>query len=110
MVMDKLGKQVSDYPKATIIIIIIISFLAFGSIQYFGLDQEFSEESFLPDMEIAQASDEISDDYTSVARVPILVKSKNNDVLTSSSLVEILQVEKDILNDSKIVSTLDVPS
>jgi len=109
MIMDGLGKRVSNYPKVTIAVIIVITMFAAGSIQIFGIDQEFSEESFMPEMDIVKASDEISEDYTATYSVSVLVKSKNNDVLTSDVLVEMLQIEEAIINDSEIIPTLETP-
>ena len=103
MIMDRFGKKVSNYPKATIVIIVAITLLAMFSMQFFGIDQEFSEESFMPEMEIAQASDEISTDFTTTASVSILVKSKDNDILTSNNLVEMLQIENAIISDPDIL-------
>ena len=109
MIMERFGKKVSKYPKATIVTIVIITCIAMGSMQIFGSEQEFSEESFMPDMEISQASDEISADFTTTASVSILVKSKSNDVLTSNNLVEMLQIENAIISDPDIVSALNIP-
>jgi len=109
MIMDRFGKKVSKYPKATIATIVIITLIAMGSIQIFGIEQEFSEESFMPDMEISIASDEISMDYTTTVSVLILVKSKDDDVLTSDNLVEMLQIEKAIIDDSTILPSLKTP-
>jgi predicted RND superfamily exporter protein len=109
MVMDRLGKRVSEYPKVTIVVIILITLIALASIQFFGINQEFSEESFMPDMEITQASNEISDDYTATASVSILVKSKTGDVLTSNGLVEMLQIEKEIIDDPDVITVLENP-
>ena len=109
MIMDGLGKRVSKYPKATIVTIVVITLIAMGSMQIFGIEQEFSEESFMPEMEIAKASDEISEKYITTSSVSILVKSKDNDVLTSNNLVEMLQIEKAIIDDSVIIPTLDTP-
>jgi len=109
MIMDKFGKKVSKYPKVTIVTIVIITFIAMGSMQIFGIEQEFSEESFMPEMEIAKASDEISEKYITTSSVSILVKSKDNDVLTSNNLVEMLQIEKAIIEDSTIILALDTP-
>lgn len=107
--MNRLGKQVSEYPKAAIVIIVVITMIALGSMVFFGIEQEFSEESFLPDMEISQASNEISDEYTSTSSVSILVKATKGDVLTSNGLVEILSIEKEIINNSDIVPVLENP-
>jgi len=109
MIMDKFGKKVSKYPKATIVTIVVITLIAMGSMQIFGIEQEFSEESFMPDMEIAKTSDEISEKYITTSSVSILVKSKDNDVFTSNNLVEMLQIEKAIIEDSTIIPTLDTP-
>jgi predicted RND superfamily exporter protein len=107
--MDKFGKKVSKYPKATIVTIVVITLIAMGSMQIFGIEQEFSEESFMPEMEIAKASDEISEKYITTSSVSILVKSKDNDVLTSDNLVEMLQIEKAIIDDSTIIPKLELP-
>ena len=109
MVMDRLGKVVSGFPKTTIIIVLAITLSAVGSIYLFGIEQEFSEEAFLPDLEITKANDEISDEYSATRSVSILVKSKNGDVLTSDALVDMLEVENDIVNDPKIQPTLETP-
>ena len=41
MIMDILGKRVSKYPKATIVTIVMITLIAIGSMQIFGIEQEF---------------------------------------------------------------------
>ncbi len=107
--MDRLGKGVSEYPKISIVTIVVITLIALGCIQIFGIDQEFSEESFMPDMELVQASNEISEKYTATSRISILVKSKNDDVLTKNALVDMLEVEKAIVNNSKIIPALETP-
>mgnify|MGYP001063347296 CR=1 FL=1 len=109
MVTRQLGWQISGHPTTAIAATIVITLLAVGCIQIFGIEQEFTEESFLPDMEVVKASNEISENYTATYTVPILAKSKNGDVLTSESLVDILQVEKIITADAKIVPALATP-
>ena len=107
--MDRFGKKVSKYPKMTIVIIVVITLLSIFSMQFFGVEQEFSEESFMPDMEIAQASDEISADFTTTVSISILVKSNDNDILTSNNLVEMLQIENAIISNPDIVPSLYIP-
>ena len=108
--LDRLGRGVSKHPKTTIVIIISITLLAFLSMQINGVDQEFSEESFLPDMDVVIASNEISEDFLSTYSVTLLVKSKNDDVLTSDSLVEILEIEKAIAENDDVKPILENPS
>jgi predicted RND superfamily exporter protein len=110
MVMDRLGIGVSKNPITAIAIVIFITLIAMGSMMYFGIDQEFSEESFMPDMEITQASNEISEDYTSTASVSILIKSKNGDVLTSEGLAEMLSLENEFINDPDVIKVLETPA
>jgi len=109
--MGKLGKLVSKYPKTTIVAIVVITLIAVGCMQIFGIEQQFSEESFMPENEVAKASNEISEQYstTDTYNVSILVKSKNGDLLTSDALIEMLRIEKDIINDSDIKPTLKNP-
>ena len=87
----------------------MITLIAVGCIQIFGIEQEFTEESFMPDIEVVQASDEISENYTATYSISILIKSKNEDVLTSEALVDMLQVERAIIDDAEIISTLENP-
>jgi predicted RND superfamily exporter protein len=111
MVINSIGDRVSKYPKITIAIILAISFLAMSFIGIFGIDQEFSESSFMPDHEVVQAQDAVSELFSTsdVYSVSILVKGRGGDVLTSSVLAEMLTVERDIVNDSEVIPTLMVP-
>lgn len=109
MIMEALGKKVSSYPKTTIMATILITMIAVGCIQVIGINQEFSEESFMPEMEVVKASEEISDNYTGSYTVSILVKSMNENLLTSDGLVDMLRVEKAIIEDPLIIPILDTP-
>lgn len=109
MIMEKLGKAISRYPKTTVVATITLTLIAVGCIQIFGINQEFSEESFLPDIDIVKASEEISSNYTGSYTVSILVKSQATDVLTAKSLVEMLQIEKQIIEDPAIIPLLETP-
>lgn len=109
MVMKNIGRIVTKFPAITIAVVIAITISSVLCISHYGLSQEFEEEAFLPDIEIAKASQEISEQYTSTYSVSILVKSKHENLLTSNALVEILQLEKDITNDSIIRLKLETP-
>jgi predicted RND superfamily exporter protein len=111
MVVKSIGDRVSKYPGITIAIIFLISGLAFSFIFIYGIDQEFSESSFMPEHEVVQAQDDVSELFSTsnVYRVSILVKAHDGDVLTSAVLVEMLTLERDIVNDSEIIPTLMIP-
>ncbi|HEC87696.1 MAG TPA: hypothetical protein ENI52_00085, partial [Thermoplasmata archaeon] len=98
--LEKLGKGIAKHPLMAIGIVLIITIASMVSVAKFGLKQEFSEETFLPDLEIVRANQEISNNFTSTYDVTILVKSKNNDIIVKNALVEILLIEKSIANSS----------
>lgn len=103
--MKKLGDIVANHPRRTVTLLIVLSILAAGSIGYFGIDQEFSEASFMPEEEAFVAQDEISELFstTNEYRVTILVKS--DDVLTSETMVDMLRVKGEIIQDEYISDT-----
>ena len=98
--LEKIGRWISRYPWAAIIIVLLITLLSIASVATFGLKQEFSEETFMPDLEEVKANQEILNNFTSTYDVTILVKSKNSDLLTKNALIEMLKIEKNIANSS----------
>lgn len=98
--LDKLGKWIAKHPWKAITIVLIITFASIFSIATFRLKQEFSEETFLPEMDIVKANQEISRNFTSTYDVSILIKAKDGDLLKRDSLIEMLQIEKNIASSS----------
>ncbi len=112
MVMKSISRAVSAFPKVTIAIVLVITLIAMGFIGIYGIDQEFSESSFMPENEVVIAQDEVADLFSTsnVYSVSVLVKGKDGDVLTSGAMVEMLTVERDIVNDPIIIPNLMVPN
>ncbi len=98
--LDELGKWIAGHPWKAITIVLIITFASIASIATFGLKQEFSEETFLPEMDIVKANQEISQNFTSTYDVSILIKAKDGDLLKRENLIEMLQIEKNIASSS----------
>ena len=98
--LEKVGRTIASHPWMAIGIVILLTFTSLASIAYFGLQQEFSEETFMPDVEEVKANEEISNNFTSTYDVTILVKPKNDDLLTKNALIEMLEIEKAIANSS----------
>lgn len=98
--LEKIGRWIGNHPWMAIGIILIISIASLTSISTFGLKQEFSEETFMPDLEEVKANNEVMNNFTSTYEVTILVKAKNEDLLTKNSLLEMLEIEKAIANSS----------
>ncbi|HHF55840.1 MAG TPA: hypothetical protein ENL42_02860, partial [Thermoplasmatales archaeon] len=98
--LERIGRFITSHPWVAIGIVLVITFASVASVATFGLKQEFSEETFMPDLEEVKANQEISNNFTSTYDVTILVKSKNDDLLTKNALIKILQIEKNIANSS----------
>lgn len=98
--LEKFGKGIAKHPLMAVAIVLVISIASLTSIAKFGLKQEFSEETFMPDLEEVKANDEVANNFTSTYDVTILVRAKNGDLLTRNSLLEMLEIEKSIANSS----------
>lgn len=111
MVMKKFGDVVANHPRRTVTVLIVISLIAAGLIGVLGIDQEFSESSFMPDEEAVLAQEEMGELFstTDEHRVSLLVRGKNGDVLTSHAMVEMLTVSRDFVNDGVVSTTLMYP-
>lgn len=107
MLMQKVAKIVTGNPKKIVAVVLVITLLM-GSVIYIkGINFKTDEKTYLPDTEITRASFEITENYTAVDRITILVK--NGDVLTNSSLIEMLEIEKKILENKEVQKILDNP-
>lgn len=109
MFMERVGRWVTSKPGLAILTVIVVTALMGSSIFIFGLNQTFDEEAFNPDMEIAHANTEITEDFTREYTIPVLVKSRNSNVLTPKSLVEMLEVEKTLANNSYLEDKFENP-
>ncbi|HHO56957.1 MAG TPA: hypothetical protein ENJ70_00200, partial [Thermoplasmatales archaeon] len=109
--MERAGKVIAKHPLMAIAVVLAITVASVASVATFGLKQEFSEETFMPDMEMVKANDEIMTNFTSSYDVSILVKAKHGDVLTKDALVEMLEIERSIANSSlqDMLFTPDTP-
>ncbi|MCK5561318.1 MAG: MMPL family transporter, partial [Thermoplasmata archaeon] len=102
------GEAIAMHPGRTLGIVLIITLLFFlinMNPGMFGLTQytEETEDAWFPDNEISETIDDLKNNYGSnVQYCQILVKGKNGDVLTREALLDILEVEKQIANSSKV--------
>jgi len=105
---EKFGKMVTKRPAVTVLLILVISFLMIminASPSLFGLEKKDkeSENSFLPDNEVVEASDKISEEYgVQIEYLQIIVEGKNGNLLTKAGLIDILTVEQQIAENEKV--------
>ena len=93
MVLAKIAENVNKNPKATIGIVIFITFLMIAQLALNPQDGTISQSSFLPDNEALSALNDIGDKFSTEYPVDTLIYSNNNDILTSTAFVEILELE-----------------
>jgi predicted RND superfamily exporter protein len=109
MFMEKVGKWVTGNPVLAIIIVLLITSVFGLTWAIKGLNDEFDEGSFLPDVEMAKADSEVSDNFEREYSIPVLVKSNNNNVLTPATQIEILQLEKELSENSFLSNKFEDP-
>ncbi len=97
--MEKLGSFISSRPRATVIIIVIIT-LVMGAMAAI-LEYETGWDAWMPDTPEIQAIDEIDQDFGNIEYAEVLVKSKEDDVLTKTHMLEILNLIKMLHEDEE---------
>ncbi len=102
------GEAIAMHPGRTLAIVIIVT-LVFFMINMnpgmFGLTQntEEPEEAWFPDNELSDTVADLKNNYGSNAQyLQILVKGKNDNVFTKDAMIDILKVEKQIAENSKV--------
>jgi predicted RND superfamily exporter protein len=106
------GEAIAMHPGRTLAIVLILTLLFFMinmNPGMFGLTQNNveSEDAWFPDNEVSETIDDLKNNYGSnVQYCQILVRGKNNNVLTQAALLDILEVEKQIANNSKVQKIL----
>ena len=58
--LERLSNAITQYPYGMIALVIFITIFSVMSMGYFGLKQEFSEETFMPSLDIVKANREIT--------------------------------------------------
>jgi len=111
---ERLGMIITKRPLTTFLTILGISILMMtinANPDMFGLEKKDkeSESSFLPDNEVVDANEKISEDYGVQAEyLQIIVEGNENNVLTKEGLVDIMKVEKQIA-ENEIVKKILFP-
>ncbi|HEC77121.1 MAG TPA: hypothetical protein ENI33_07700 [Thermoplasmatales archaeon] len=100
----RIGEIIQRNRIKGIIVIIFITLLFSGAILINGIKYELEEESFLPKNEVVETNERIIKEYTNEYAVPILVKSKNGNVLQKNDLIEMLKVERQICENFSVES------
>jgi hypothetical protein len=110
--LRQVGTLVSSHPGSAIALVVFLTVASGASVAMFGLEQQFDENSFNPDIEEVRANQKIADSFTSTYDISILVKARNDNLLTPAALADVLRIEWAVANDSiaNELFTPDAPS
>jgi len=110
MVLPKIGEIVTKKPWETVIAVVVITILMVAQMALNPQDGTVSQSSFLPDNEVISALEDIGDKFSTEYPVDTLVYSKDGDILTSASFVEILEIEIALIGNELIANNSMTPS
>ena len=99
--LGRVGGLIAEHPKIAIGIVVFITILSIMSVAVNGLNSEFSDDSFMPDNEIANADSEMREIFESTYGVTVLVRSEE-DIITQAGFLTALEFEAAVYGDQNI--------
>ena len=93
MSLNLISEQVSKNPGTVVITVIVITCLMIAQLALNPQDGTISQSSFLPENEVISSLNDIGDKFSTEYPVDTLIYSKNDDIITSSAFVEIIELE-----------------
>lgn len=107
--MKGINKWISEHPKFSIGIVLAITAVMIFSIYSNGISTQLNEESFMPDMDVVNAYQDVKSNYTGQYVVQILARSNNGNLLNRESLGEIFEVEEALIKNESIRANFENP-
>jgi len=102
-IMEVLAGSVVKRPMPYILIVALITVLSLVALAINGMESNFSEDSFNPDLPIANADSEIQQDYVGTYSIMILVRAQDDDnFMTPQGMDEILELQYALATDPEI--------
>ncbi|GEM_PF-3256396 len=108
MKSDAIGKLVTKHAKATIAVVIVLTMIFGYSASQMEMSSDF--KNFMPNDDISQAYNEISEDYYSTEMAQILIQYDNGNAVSKQALLDELELEKRLIEDTLVASNLQTPS
>jgi len=100
----------SHHPKISVSIVVVITAIMFFSIYTNGIDTQFNESSFQPNIAVVETQQEINANFTSQYVVEVLIRAKDSNLLDTASLMEIFALEETLLENDTIRQHLAEPA
>jgi len=108
--MIDLSTWVSHHPKISISIVLVITGLMVFAIYANGIDTQFNESSFQPNIAVVETQQEINVNFTAQYTVEVLIRAVDGNLLDAASLMEIFTLEEILLANDTIRQHLAEPS
>ena len=104
MVLEKIAEQVNQSPKSVIGAILAVTILMFGILFTAPEPGDPSQAGFIPENETVDALTDIGEKFQT--EYPVITLIRADDVVTSSSFVDIIDLQIAFLDDEKISESL----
>jgi len=108
--MKGINKWISEHPKLSVGIVLVITAVMIFSIYSNGISTQLNEESFMPDIAVVNTYQEVTSNYTGQYVVQILARSSNGDLLNRKSLGEIFEVEEALIENESVRASFENPA
>ncbi|MFP4545779.1 MAG: efflux RND transporter permease subunit [Methanomassiliicoccales archaeon] len=109
-ILGTIANFVSKRPRMAVGVVLVITFLSIFSVGYNGMNSEFNFENFMPEEEVAQANQEISNTFENTYGLELLARSEQGDVLTQGTFLDALRTERNVFHDQNISQYLVDPN
>ena len=111
--LQSLSDAVNRRPRMIVALVVVLTIVMMGFSYAKPQDPEFDDSGFMPDHEVIVAQEDISDRFSSASNVPVLLHAQTpavaRNVATSDAMVELLELEWMLANDTIINGNLTVP-
>ncbi len=102
MKIPSISSSISNRPLLFLALIFILTGFFGGAFLLQGIEMEATENTFMPENELVNASEEIGEKFGSTQGVQVIVKADSGNVLIPESLVEVVEVQEAISNNEDV--------
>ncbi len=92
MFTERVGQLTNKYPWLCILAILLITAGATASMVIFPMETSFSNEDFLPDIDVAKANSLYSETFTSSYPFIVLIRGQNGDLVTPEGFSDMAEL------------------
>ena len=106
MVLTNIAEKVNNNPKSVIFVILAVTIFMFGIMATSPAPGVPSQAGFIPDNEVVDAMTDIGEKFSTEYPVVTLIRNDDDDILTSSVFVDIVELEIAFIGNEEISKSL----